>query len=144
MTCVVPPRAARLRSCGLAVVLLPCLALAAHAQGSPRSMADCERLKNDLAYNQCLAMFGPPAKNVATGDGGLASAPITSVPAPASTSVAGIPSVEEPELETRGRRGRRGRHARRGGRQSAVFAVATAAEAGDAAPTRRSRRRRHR
>jgi len=31
--------------------------LAAMAQ--PSSLADCERIKNDLAYNQCLASFGP-------------------------------------------------------------------------------------
>ncbi|PJI51329.1 hypothetical protein CTI14_62605, partial [Methylobacterium radiotolerans] len=24
------------------------------AQGTPRSIGECERLKNDLAYNQCL------------------------------------------------------------------------------------------
>ena len=138
---VVSPRTARLRVSGLAVVLLPCLALSALAQGAPRSVAECERLKNDLAYNQCLAMFGPPAKNVASGDGATGGG--TAAPVPPSTSVAGIPSVEEPELATSGRRGRRGRHARRGGRQSAVFAVASA-EGADAAPTRRSRRRRHR
>ncbi|MBY0253901.1 MAG: hypothetical protein K2X54_21400, partial [Methylobacterium organophilum] len=55
----------------LVVLLAPVPAL---AQGTPRSIGECERLKNDLAYNQCLAMFGPAAKNVA---GGYASADTT-------------------------------------------------------------------
>ena len=44
--------------------------LAAAAQSSPpASVGDCERLKNDLAYNECLASFGPklgerPAREV--------------------------------------------------------------------------------
>jgi len=55
--------------------LLTCLPLllfplAASAQSSPpASVGDCERLKNDLAYNECLASFGPklgerPAREV--------------------------------------------------------------------------------
>ena len=46
---------------GLAILsALPLLAVRpAQAQGAPRSVSDCERLKNDLAYNQCLALFGP-------------------------------------------------------------------------------------
>ncbi|WP_449410804.1 hypothetical protein [Methylobacterium komagatae] len=51
---------------------------AALAQGTPRSIGECERLKNDLAYNQCLAMFGPAAKNVAAG---YASADAAAAPA---------------------------------------------------------------
>jgi hypothetical protein len=42
----------------LAAALL-CLPAAALAQGSPRSIEDCERIKVDMAYNQCLASFGP-------------------------------------------------------------------------------------
>ena len=34
---------------------------AALAQGAPRSVGDCERIKGDLAYNQCLSLFGPAA-----------------------------------------------------------------------------------
>ncbi|HYF54898.1 MAG TPA: hypothetical protein VEA41_11625 [Salinarimonas sp.] len=41
---------------GLFLALLPAAAL---AQGAPRSIEDCERIKVDLAYNQCLANFGP-------------------------------------------------------------------------------------
>ncbi|UMY16535.1 hypothetical protein MMB17_17820 [Methylobacterium organophilum] len=136
--------------------LLACLvATGALGQGTPRSVGECERLKNDLAYNQCLAMFGPPAKNVAGGDG-LPSAPPVATPTlntggatasadPASTAtgstIAGIPAVEEPVIET-GRRGRRGRYTRRGGRQVASFTVGgdDAAESGSG----RRRYRRHR
>ncbi|AWN37957.1 hypothetical protein [Methylobacterium radiodurans] len=78
------------------------------AQGTPRSVGECERLKNDLAYNQCLAMFGPAARNVA---GGFAAVDASAVPQ------AAIPQAEEPQAEpARGRR-YRGRH----GRQRAVF-----------------------
>lgn len=77
------------------------------AQGAPRSVGECERLKNDLAYNQCLAMFGPAARNVA---GGFAAAD-------SAAPQAAIPQAEEPQAEpARGRR-YRGRH----GRQRAVF-----------------------
>ena len=77
------------------------------AQGTPRSVGECERLKNDLAYNQCLAMFGPAAHNVA---GGFAAAD-------SAAPQAAIPQAEEPQAEpARGRR-YRGRH----GRQRAVF-----------------------
>ena len=40
--------------------LLPAGVSAAAAQ--PRSIGDCEKVKGDLAYNQCLASFGPPAR----------------------------------------------------------------------------------
>jgi hypothetical protein len=44
------------------------------ALAQPSSLADCERIKNDLAYNQCLASFGPkhgerPAREGADQDG---------------------------------------------------------------------------
>lgn len=42
----------------LAVVILLATALPAGAQPAG-SISDCERIKNDLAYNQCLASFGP-------------------------------------------------------------------------------------
>lgn len=120
------------------------LAVPAAAQGTPRSMAECERLKNDLAYNQCLAMFGPPARNVGGGDGAAASAP---APVASTATIPGIPAVEEPEVQE-GRRGRRSRYSRRNGRMSAAFTVGTAddgggiAEAGSEAPRQRHRRRR--
>lgn len=109
------PRAAIGAALALALpCLLPCLA--AQAQGTPRSMSDCERLKNDLAYNQCLAMFGPAARNVA----GTATPGAPASPVAAAATVA-IPQAEEPELTTRP--GRRGGYRARRGRQSVAFAV---------------------
>jgi len=132
------------------LVALVAATACALAQGTPRSVGECERLKNDLAYNQCLAMFGPPARNVAGGDGLPSAPPVPGDPvlsaaaaaaATESARAAGLPIVEEPELAEPGRRGRRGRRAH-SGRQSAVFAIATGSA--DAAPRRRSRhRRRH-
>ncbi|MCJ2053145.1 hypothetical protein [Methylobacterium sp. J-070] len=101
------------------LTLLPALVLLAPlpalAQGTPRSIGECERLKNDLAYNQCLAMFGPAAKNVA---GGYASADIAAMPPAAMAEP--IPQVEEtaeagPSHRRRYRSGR--------GRQYASFST---------------------
>ncbi|WP_375462503.1 hypothetical protein [uncultured Methylobacterium sp.] len=103
------------RLAALAALLLVGLAGAALAQGMPRSVGECERLKNDLAYNQCLAMFGPTAKNVA---GGYATGEASSAPALPPTAVA-LPQAEAPAEEAHG--GRRGRYRVRRGRQSAVF-----------------------
>jgi hypothetical protein len=100
----------------LLTLLAPTLAL---AQGAPRSVGECERLKNDLAYNQCLAMFGPAAKNVA---GGFAAG-AASASASVATALAAIPpgiAAALPPLAETGRRGRRGRYTRHG-RQSASF-----------------------
>ncbi|MCJ2142747.1 hypothetical protein [Methylobacterium sp. E-066] len=95
----------------LAVLLAPCSAL---AQGTPRSIGECERLKNDLAYNQCLAMFGPAAKNVA---GGYASADAAAAPALAEA----LPQADEAVEAATSRRGRY--RSRRGGRQYASFST---------------------
>jgi hypothetical protein len=84
----------------LALVALPAAAL---AQPAPKSIADCERVKGDLAYNQCLSMFGPK------------------VGERRSRGVAPADDEDEPVV-TRGRRGRSS-YARRGGRQRAVFEV---------------------
>jgi hypothetical protein len=35
------------------------LSVAARAQGAPRTIEDCERINEPLAYNACLASFGP-------------------------------------------------------------------------------------
>ena len=99
------------RLAAFTVLLAPLPAL---AQGTPRSIIECERLKNDLAYNQCLAMFGPAAKNVA---GGYASADPAAVPAFAAPLAQGE-DVAEPAPS-----GRRGHYRGRRGRQSAVFAL---------------------
>jgi hypothetical protein len=100
----------------LVVLLAPVPAL---AQGTPRSIGECERLKNDLAYNQCLAMFGPAAKNVA---GGYASADTTVAAAapPAAAMAEPIPQVDEAVEASTGRR-RRYRSVR--GRQYASFST---------------------
>ncbi|MBX9930990.1 MAG: hypothetical protein K2Y56_05565 [Methylobacterium sp.] len=105
----------------------------AQAQGSPRSVSECERLKNDLAYNQCLSMFGPAARNVAGGETGSTATAVTAVP----PAMAAMPMAEEPsQAVRRGSRSRRGSYTR-GGRQSASFAVG-----GESKSYRRHRRRR--
>ena len=114
---------------GSALALVPALA---SAQGTPRSASECERLKNDLAYNQCLAMFGPSAKGI-VGDSKPATGAVAAVPP--GPAAAAIPITEEPILDT-GRRGRRGRYTR-AGRQSVSFAVG-----GEKRSHRRYRRRR--
>ena len=120
------------------------LTLPAFAQVTPRSIGDCERLKSDLAYNQCLAMFGPEARMITANGGGSANAPDIKVPPAIDTAAAtGVPVVEEPtSFATRGRR-------RFGGRARASFSVAGAsddipASSGDkveADPSQSSRRR---
>jgi hypothetical protein len=108
----------RLKPLAALLLLAP---LPAWAQSTPRSIGECERLKNDLAYNQCLAMFGPAAKNVA---GGYASADLSSMPAPAATPAAAmaepIPQIDEAaETTTSGRR----RYRSHRGRQYASFST---------------------
>ncbi|WP_336486925.1 hypothetical protein [Methylobacterium nigriterrae] len=123
----------RLGLAGLLCLILgaPVFGTPASAQGAPRSIGECERLKNDLAYNQCLSMFGPAAKNIAAGGDGAASA------SPVSTAAAEIPMADDPMPEAG--RGRPGRYrARRHGRQSAVFT------AGGTEEPRAYRRRRRR
>ncbi|HEX8165140.1 MAG TPA: hypothetical protein VF601_05050 [Beijerinckiaceae bacterium] len=88
------------------VVLAALLAFpfAAVAQPAPKSIADCEKIKGDLAYNQCLASFGPKMGE-----------------RPSRGAAAAEPADDEPVV-ARGQRGRSG-YARRGGRQRAVFEV---------------------
>ncbi|MEE8630724.1 hypothetical protein [Methylobacterium ajmalii] len=116
----------------LAFLLLGPLCLgsgAAQAQGVPRSVGECERIKGDLAYNQCLSLFGPAAKNVAAAAAAV-SAAIPRLPLP--------PALAEATAEP-APRGRRGWTRRlRGGRQSATFAVISGGGG------RHYRRRRHR
>jgi hypothetical protein len=86
----------------LALFTLLLFPAAALAQPVPKSIADCEKIKGDLAYNQCLSMFGPRvgerrARGVA-------------------------PADDDEPVVTRGRRGRSS-YARRGGRQRAVFDI---------------------
>jgi hypothetical protein len=44
-----------------AIALLAATAAAPSALAAPRSIADCEKIEAALAYNQCLASFGPAA-----------------------------------------------------------------------------------
>ena len=112
------------RLAALVVLILPLPAL---AQVTPRSIGECERLKNDLAYNQCLAMFGPAARNVA---GGFASADA----APPAMAAPLAQAEDAAEAAPSGRRGRSYRGRR--GRQSAVFTAG-----GETRSYRRHRRR---
>jgi hypothetical protein len=110
------------------ILLLGPLAGTALAQGAPRSVGDCERIKGDLAYNQCLSLFGPAAKGVAAAAAAV-SAAIPRLPLPPALAEAAEPAP----------RGRRGWTRRlRGGRQSASFAVISGGG------SRHYRRRRHR
>src|SRR3954465_12722235 len=90
----------------LAALVLLALPATAVAQSRPGSIGDCEKIKNDLAYNQCLASFGPKmgerAPRVHVGED-----PESSVTEQATTS--------------RGRRNLRGSR----GRQSMSFDVVT-------------------
>ncbi|MFH6784385.1 MULTISPECIES: hypothetical protein [Methylobacterium] len=111
--------------------LLGSLTGAALAQGAPRSVGDCERIKGDLAYNQCLSLFGPAAKSLAAAAVPAATTAIPRLPEPPSLGEAAEPAAP---------RGRRGWTRRlRGGRQSATFAVISGGGEG-----RHYRRRRHR
>jgi hypothetical protein len=87
----------------IALVLLLCAPTLAFAQPAPKSIADCEKIKGDLAYNQCLANFGPK------------------VGERRSRGVEPADGDDEPAM-TRGRRGRSS-YAGRGGRQRAVFDI---------------------
>jgi hypothetical protein len=116
----------------LLALLVPTLAA---AQGAPRSVGECERLKNDLAYNQCLAMFGPAAKNVAGGFAEGAASASASVATALAAIPPGIAAVLPSAVPDAGRRGRRGRYSRHG-RQSASFDTG-----GSARHYRRHRRR---
>ncbi|MFE1601703.1 hypothetical protein [Methylobacterium sp. ID0610] len=93
------------------------LAGPALAQGAPRSVADCERIRGDLAYNQCLSLFGPAAPMK-----GAAAAAAAEARLPATTASAAVTAEDaEPAPSYRGRR-RYGRRVHRG-RQTASFAV---------------------
>jgi hypothetical protein len=110
----------------VALLAFPCAAM---AQPAPKSIADCEKIKGDLAYNQCLAGFGP--KMGERPSRGAAAAPAD--------------GDDEP-VATRGRRGRSAGYARRGGRQRAVFEIGRSRQSLKVSPnwrgTASSRRRR--
>lgn len=103
----------------LALLLVPASAAGARAQAAPpviqpRSIDDCERIKGDLAYNQCLSLFGPAAH----------SRPASAASSEAAAGPARVTQAEEAAPERRySRRGRRRGGYHRGGRQRASFTI---------------------
>ncbi len=102
------------------LLLLFPLAAAAQSPGASKSMSDCEKIKNDLAYNQCLASFGP--KRGERGAGGMS-----------------VGEDDDGPAMTGSRGPRVGRT--RSGRQTAAFDVVSG---GGARPTSRKSRGLHR
>ena len=80
-----------------------CLPTLAIAQPAPKTIADCEKIKGDLAYNQCLANFGPKVGE--------------------RRSRGGYAPADDEETEAAPARRGRSRYVGRGGRQRAVFEV---------------------
>src|SRR3712207_2872492 len=100
------------------LLLLSPLVAAAQSSDAPKSVSDCERIKNDLAYNQCLASFGPKRGE--------------------RTTRAAADDEEGPAVaRSRSRSGSVRRS--RGGRQAAAFDVVSG-KRGAARPTLRSAR----
>jgi hypothetical protein len=90
------------------LVLLYGVPAAAQPARAPRSVADCEVIKSDHAYNACLASFGPKAGEASVrGGAGYDDAP----------AAAAAPGVGT----TAARRGAAGKPS--GGRQAASFDV---------------------
>jgi hypothetical protein len=89
---------------------------------APRSIADCESIKSDLAYNQCLASFGPAA-------GGR--------PARAQSDSATATEADEAQAERKARRASRSFQRSRAGRRSMSFGIVS----GETRAERRARRR---
>jgi hypothetical protein len=83
------------------LLLLCSFGAAAQSTQAPKSPSDCEKIKNDLAYNQCLASFGPKQGERATRG----------------------PHGDNDEPAARPRRGGRFVQRSRVGRQSAAFEV---------------------
>jgi hypothetical protein len=106
------------------LVLLCPLAAAAQSPEAPRSVSDCEGIKGDLAYNQCLASFGP--KRGERGAGGAA-----------------VGEDDDGPAVTRSQTGRRPARRARGGRQAAAFDVVSGKRGGArSAPRSASRQER--
>jgi hypothetical protein len=104
------------------LMLLCPLAAAAQSPEAPRSASDCERIKGDLAYNQCLASFGP--KRGERGVGGATVGEDDDGPAVTRSQPAPRPTTRT-----------------RGGRQAAAFDV-VGGRRGRSAPTPTSRQER--
>ncbi|MDJ1157598.1 hypothetical protein QNA08_05030 [Chelatococcus sp. SYSU_G07232] len=113
----------------LLALFLTVVPAAALAQAKPRTLADCEKIEAALAYNACLASFGPRRGER---------------PAPGT-----MPQAEEGEPGARPARAAAGRQAipgavasgkRAGGRSFAVFDVTPAKGAAQGGRPRRETR----
>jgi hypothetical protein len=72
------------------LVLLYVVPAAAQPARTPRSVADCEAIKSDLAYNACLASFGPKAGEASVrGSAGYDDAPSSVGAAPGGGTAPG-------------------------------------------------------
>ncbi len=49
------------------IVVVAALLAGASAQAAPRNIDDCEKIKEPMAYNECLASFGPAVGHVGAG-----------------------------------------------------------------------------
>ncbi len=106
------------------------LALPAHAE--PRSIDDCEKIQAPDAYNQCLASFGPVAKEHNLRPADAAKTPVaTSATAKGADVTASSQTAKQDEPRAkrgrhggyRGRHSYRGRSYRGGGRHRMSFTV---------------------
>lgn len=61
-----------------AFALIAGVAVAATASAAPHSIGDCEKIEAPLAYNECLASFGPAVGH--TGGGGSRRPPADDAP----------------------------------------------------------------
>lgn len=63
----------------LAVLLVAAL-IAANAQAAPRKIDDCEAIAEPMAYNACLASFGPTRGHSAAGAVNVGGGPQSEAP----------------------------------------------------------------
>ena len=49
------------------IVVMGALLAVASAQAAPKNIDDCEKIKEPMAYNECLASFGPAVGHVGGG-----------------------------------------------------------------------------
>ena len=49
------------------IVVMGALLAGASAQAAPKNIDDCEKIKEPMAYNECLASFGPAVGHVGAG-----------------------------------------------------------------------------
>jgi len=141
------PRTTRPRTYlrSFAALLLVALSATAASGQSPRSIEDCERIRGDLAYNQCLAQFGPrvgqrPARASVAPDEVEPQPAVRERRHPGRASV--TPKEDEARPAVRERRRASRVVVRRGRvRQTAAFEIRSRS-ADAAAPAGRQRRRR--